>query len=146
MAIVLTKMSVLRDAIGVEDLASMIYDMDVKSNHTDVIVSLRQYLVNMKSSVYKLNKVSCTYFCIIRNLDVSIDEEFEKVVLSKARTNRVVLDVIHDIPHLVRSSRSSAEFRMKLIELYGRSNFLCGVACTYMNIACTDLLTPFGEQ
>jgi hypothetical protein len=115
--------------------------MDVKSNYTDVITGLRRHFVNTKSGVAKLKQISSPYFCIVRNLAVSLDEELERVVLSKARTNKVVLDIIHDIPHLVRSSRSSAEFWMKLVEFYGRSSFLCGIACTYMNNACTDLLT-----
>ena len=143
MAVALTKMSVLREHLDVEDVVSMIYEMDVKSNYTDVITGLRRHLVNTKSGVFKLKQVSSPYFCIVRNLGISLDEELERVVLSKARTNKVVLDLVRDIPHLVRSSRSSAEFWMKLIELYGRSSFLCGIACTYMNNACTDLLTPF---
>jgi hypothetical protein len=142
MAVALTKMSVLRENLGVEDLVSMIYEMDVKSNYTDVVKGLRRHHIDTKSGVSKLVKISCTYFCIVRNLSVSYDDEFEKVVSSKVRTNKVVLDIIHDIPFLVRSSRSSTEFWMKLVELYGRSSFLCGIASTYMNNACIDLLPP----
>jgi hypothetical protein len=141
MAVALTKLSVLRKAIGVEDLVSIIYEMDVKSTHTDMLTCLRQYMVNMRASVFKLTKISSLYFCIVDASGLSLDEEIEKIVWSKARTNKVVADVTRDIPYLARSSRSSAEFRMKLLEYYGRSSFLCGVACTYMNTACNDLLS-----
>ena len=146
MAVALTKLSVLREYIGVEDVVSIIYEMDVKSNHTDMLTCLRQYMVNMRASVFKLIKTSSMYFCFVDASGLSSEEEIEKVVWSKARTNKVVTDVIHDIPYLARSSRSSAEFRMKLLEYYGRSSFLCGVACTYMNTACNDLLPSFPES
>jgi hypothetical protein len=146
MSVALTKMSVLREAIGVEDLVSMIFDMDVKSTHTDMLTCLRQYLVNMRSGVFKLMRVSRIYFCIVRMSAVSSEEEIEKLVWSKARTNKVVMDVIRDIPYLARSSRSAAEFRVKLLEHYGRSGFLCGVAHTYMGNACNELLPPLPES
>jgi hypothetical protein len=57
-----------------------------------------------------------------------------------------VLDVMRDIPHLVRISENSTEFKMKVIELYGRSGFLCGAALKYMNNICLILLPPLLEM
>lgn len=146
MAVALTKLSVLREFIEVEDVVSMIFDMDVKSTHTDMLVYLRQYLVNMRANVFKLTRISGIYFCIVRTLAESSEEEIEKLVWSKARINKVVADVTRDIPYLARSSRSSAEFRMKLLEYYGRSSFLSGVAHTYMCNACNELLPALPES
>lgn len=146
MSVIATKMSVLREFIEVEDMVFMIFDMDVKSTHTDMLVQLRQYLVNMRASVFKLKRISGMYFCIVRTLAVSSEEEIEKLVWSKARTNKVVTDITHDIPYLARSSRSSTEFWMKLLEQYGRSSFLSGVAHTYMCNACNELLPPLPES
>jgi hypothetical protein len=56
------------------------------------------------------------------------------------KTNKVVADIVRDIPYLARRSRSTGEFRMRLVELYGLSSFLCGVASEYMNKAMDKIL------
>jgi len=146
MAVALTKMSVLREAVGVEDLVFMIFDMDVKSNHSDMLVMLRSYLVNMRSGVGKLMTNSVTYFSLAKFYAVPSDEELELVELSRKRNNKVVMDLVRDIPYIARSSRSAAEFRMRLLEHYGRSVFLCGIANTYMCDAMYALLPPVEHE
>jgi hypothetical protein len=125
-------MSVLREKIDVEDLVSMIYEIDVKSNYNDVVSGLRKQLNDRKPGVYKLKKVADIYHFSVRFFNTSIEKECEMFAWPRGRTNKTLSDIVRDIPFLVRTSRSKAEFLMKVIDLYGRSCFLCGVACQYM--------------
>lgn len=133
-------MSVLREVIEVEDLVSVIYDIDVKSNRNDVVSGLRKHLNDRKPGLYKLKKLADIYYFSVRFLDVSFEKECAMFAWPRGKTNNTVSDIVRDIPILVRTSRSKAEFWMRLIELYGRSCFLCGVACQYMNISSENMV------
>jgi hypothetical protein len=145
MAIHMTKMSLLREAIS-EDIAFIVYDMDVKSNYGDVLSGLRKATHDRKTGIFKLTCLTSVYYEVVKTSFISYDDECDKCMWSNIRKNKLVLDVVRDIPHLVRISNSSAEFRMKVIELYGRSGFLCGVALEYMTTACHMLLPALLEM
>ncbi len=135
----MTKMSVLRDAIGVEDLATVIYTMEAELSYKDVLGELRGSLKGRMPGVYKLSKVSTVYFTIVKLDEYSADDEMD-MVYGEGRVNKLVMDITKDLPRFARESRSLAQFRMKLLEHYGRSTFLCGVASVYMNKAIEKAL------
>ena len=136
----LTKMSVLREKIEVEDLVSMIYEIDAKSNYNDVVSGLRKRLNDRKPGLHRLKQVADIYHFSVRFLNIPFEKECEMFAWPRGKTNKTVSDIVRDIPILVRTSRSKAEFWMKLIDLYGRSGFLCGVACQYMLISSENMV------
>jgi hypothetical protein len=136
----LTKLSLLRKKIEVDDLVSIIYEIDVKSNYNDVVSGLRKQLNDRKPGVYKLKKVADIYHFSVKFFNIPFEKECEMFAWPRGRTNNTVSDIVRDIPILVRTSRSKAEFWMKLIDLYGRSCFLCGVAYQYMNISSDNMV------
>jgi hypothetical protein len=140
MSVPLTKMFVLREKIEVEDLVSMIYEIDAKSNYTDVVSGLRKQLNERKPGLHNLKQVADIYHFSVRFLNIPFEKECEMFAWPRGKTNKIVSDIVRDIPILVRTSRSKAEFLMKLIELYGRSCFLCGVACQYMIISSENMV------
>jgi hypothetical protein len=147
MAIAMTKLAMLRSVIDVEDVVSVIYDMDNRDNYKDVLAVLKANLVYRQSKVNKLCKVAKSYYWIVKSTmasgrDISADEESDMFVWPNGRTNKVVADVMRDIPNLVRTSRRVGEFCVRLMELYGRSSFLCGVACQYMTNTSEIMLPP----
>lgn len=133
-------MSVLREVIEVEDLVSVIYDIDVRSNRNDVVSGLRKRLNDRRPGLYKLKQMADIYYFSVRFLDIPFEKECNMFAWPRGKTNNIVSDIVRDIPILVRTSRSKGEFWMKLIELYGRSCFLCGVACQYMIISSENMV------
>jgi hypothetical protein len=124
----------------------MIYDMDTRSNYKDVLSVLKANLEYRCSRVNKLVKTATAYYLVVVSSRasgslVSAIEERDMFVWPNGRPNKVVADIMRDIPDLVRSSRRVGEFRMRLVELYGRSSFLCGVATQYMAISSEIMLS-----
>jgi hypothetical protein len=131
----MTKMSLLRELIGVEDIVETICKFETKSNYNEVLTSLHTTKKKQKYDCSKLKRMAEFYFVVIANLSLSIDEEREMFVWPKGEENEVLTDVTRDVAELARSCDDIKDFKNNLKEMYGHNHFLSCAAIKYMTVA-----------